>query len=278
MVQPMKHKSFLFNALALLFVAIIILSSCKKYEFDFYGTTSERTVYSSIVDDEFKVYYYLPPNLNPSEAYPVIFLLDGDWYFDDFSRELNDLIQGGLLEPVILVGIGYPDNIDEKRFRDYTFPTDPEYELVNGEADKFRRFLREELIPEIAMDYPTDTSKYVLAGHSLGGLNTLYNMLQANSPFSSYIAVSSSVWWSDAYLFGLEEAYFKLSTNLPAKTYLAVGGDEPPSMTILNTELTDRLKSRNYNGFRLKSEIFDGASHSQVPMIGFRKGIQFVLN
>ena len=266
------------NRIPFLIVLIIGLISCEKHEFDFQGTKSESDFHSSIIDDDFNIYTFLPANYNSNSEYPVIFLLDGDWYFEDFVFELNDLIQGGQIEPSILIGIGYQSNVDEKRFRDYTFPQDPDYDIANGEADKFSQFLKDELIPQIESDYSTDSTRMILMGHSLGGLNTLYNMLQVNSPFNGFVAVSSSIWWNNGFLFGMEEQFFNDTSNLPANTYIAVGGDEPPSMTILNEELIERLNTRNYSGLRLDSEFFKGASHSQVPMIGFKKGIQFVLN
>jgi predicted alpha/beta superfamily hydrolase len=50
------------------------------------------------------------------------------------------------------------DNIDEKRFRDYTFPQDPDYDIANGEADKFSQFMKDELIPQIKSEYSTDST------------------------------------------------------------------------------------------------------------------------
>ena len=164
------------------------------------------------------------------------------------------------------------------RFRDYTFPEDPEYDIVNGDADRFSQFLKEELVPKIEADYSVDRSKMVLMGHSLGGLNTLYNMLQLDSPFMGYVAVSSSIWWNNGFLFGIEEQFFTDATDLPANLYISVGGDEPPSMTALNEAFIERLNTRNYDRLKLESQFFEGASHSQVPMIGFKNGIQFVLN
>lgn len=269
--KKMKKRVFLL-------ILVIGLGACEKQDFDFQGLKTESSLYSNLIDDDFKIYTYLPANYNSNNDYPVVFLLDGHWYFEDFTNELSDLIQSGNIDPVILIGIGYQANIDEKRFRDYTFPQDPEYDIENGQADKFSAFMKDELIPQIESQYSTDSSQYVLMGHSLGGLHTLYNMLTVNSPFSGYVAVSSSIWWSNGFLFGLEEQLFNDTIDLSANTYIAVGGDEPPSMTILNEELIERLTTRNYNSLMLESEFFTGASHSQVPMIGFKNGLQFVLN
>jgi predicted alpha/beta superfamily hydrolase len=255
----------------------VFLWSCSPYEFELQGTKSTVGVYSTIVDDEFQLYTYLPPNDGQFDQLPVIFLLDGDWYFDGLVRELNELIQDGRIPPVMLIGIGYQKGTNEKRFRDYTFPEDPEYDISNGRADKFSRFLTEELLPLAKSEHPIDTTNMIIMGHSLGGLNALFNMFQINQPFSACVAISSSLWWQNGHVFGLEERFYEQHKDLPARVFLAVGGDEPPSMTILQEELTERLYSRNYSGLELRSEFFKGASHSQVPMKGFKKGIEFVL-
>jgi predicted alpha/beta superfamily hydrolase len=181
-----SNKKRKMNKTVFLLILVIGIASCEKQEFDFQGSKTESSLYSNLIDDDFNIYTYLPENYNSNSEYPVIFLLDGNWYFEDFALELNDLIQGGQIQPSILIGIGYQSNIDEKRFRDYTFPQDPDYDIANGEADKFSQFLKDELIPQIKSEYSTDSTKMILMGHSLGGLNTLYNMLQINSPFNGY--------------------------------------------------------------------------------------------
>ena len=149
------------NRIIPILVVLIGLVSCENYEFDLQGSSSEASLYSSTIEDDFKSYTYLPANYDADTEYPVIFLLDGDWYFEDFVRELNDLILDEQVEPSILIGIGYSDNINLNRFRDYTFPEDPEYDIVNGDADRFSQFLKEELVPKIEADYSVDRSKMV---------------------------------------------------------------------------------------------------------------------
>lgn len=255
---------------------VLGLTACQRQEFD--ALTSTETLYSEVIKDDFKIRTYLPSDYNASEVYPVIFLLDGNWYFNKFTNEVHELVEAGELEASIIVGIGYEEKINEKRFRDYTFPQDARFDILNGEADNFSAFLKDELIPKIKAAYSIDDSQLILMGHSLGGLNTLFNMLQTDSPFSGYAAVSSSVWWNDGFLFGIEEAFAEKTTTLAAKAFIAVGGDEPPSMTILNEEMAERLKARNYEGLEVQSAFFSGASHSQVPMKGFIDGIKFILN
>lgn len=265
--------------LILLLIASIGLFSCDKSEFDFQGSNSKTILHSEIVNDDFEIHTYLPQGYSEAKDYPVVFLLDANWYFDSFTKELSDLIQGNDVEPVILIGIGYPDDIDTKRLRDYTYPVDIDLDEESGQAEKFSQFLHTELLPKIEADYGTDTERYTLMGHSLGGFNVLYNLLTTpNHKFSSYVAVSASIWWEEGYLFGMEQSLSDDLSTLDAKVFIGAGEDETPSIPVLNLEMIDRLKSRNYSGFQLHSKLYQGASHSQVPMVGFSDGLKFVLN
>lgn len=264
------------------FCFIIVLLSCGcsnnslSPDLNFVFTT--EVFESNVVGDSYQLDLYLPGDYNPSEPYPVIFLLDGNWYFEDFTNELVELVEDKAIPSSILVSIGYLDGHEEKRFRDYTFPADPEYDWATGKADLFSQFLEQELIPKIKNEYATDKTQYVLMGHSLGGFNTLYNLFQATSSFNGFVAVSASIWWRNAYLFSLEEMQLEKEPGINTKVHISFGGDEPPSMTILNEEMVERLQTQMSSDFRIDSKTFKGASHSQVAMPGFVEGIQFVLN
>ena len=64
-------------------------------------------------------------------------------------------------------------------------------------ANEFRRFLIEELRPQIAAAHQVDPSREALFGYSLGGLFVLDTLLQHPGAYRSYIASSPSIWWND---------------------------------------------------------------------------------
>ena len=72
--------------------------------------------YSDRVEDSYKVYISLPIGYDPQypDGYPVIYLLDADWYFDGSSARIGDggvagivssLSESGRIPRAILVGI-----------------------------------------------------------------------------------------------------------------------------------------------------------------------------
>lgn len=272
----------------------VFFTSCKKQEFN---TTSLKTeiFHSTIVDDEYKLFYILPKDYSSSISYPVIFFLDGNWYYEFFQEEVNSLIESGAIPPCIVIGIGYPfdggykdlcphctdkeDDVLIPRFRDFTYPTVETWTIPTGEGDAFAEFLNEELIPKVEIEYSIDTSKLYLMGHSLGGLNMFYNMFEyPNSKFEGYAALSASLYWGEGATFQLEENYSLNHTDLNTKLYVAYGTSESGSLAVHNAELIDRIEGRSFPSLTFKTEVFKGASHRQVSWEGFRNGMIFFFN
>lgn len=127
---------------------------------------------------------------------PVLYMLDGG-INEDFLH-IAGLVQisvaNGTMRPFLLVGIE-----NTERRRDLTGPTDDPEDLAIaprvGESAKFRRFLRDELLVEIARRYDV-TDERAIVGESLAGLFVVETLMVAPDMFSTYIAVDPSVWWN----------------------------------------------------------------------------------
>jgi len=67
------------------------------------------TQFSESVKDTFYIQVQLPNGYykHPDKKYPTVFLVDGNFYFPMMASILNQYKIAGLLEPVILVGVGY---------------------------------------------------------------------------------------------------------------------------------------------------------------------------
>lgn len=265
-----------FLCLTLLFLSV---HGCQKEKLSQLGIYVEETYRSDQLAEDFKIFTFLPSGYLEQNSYPVIFLMDAEWYFEKMARELEVMMESGQLPDCILVGIGYQDFDESKRFRDYTFPADSEYDIITGEANQYHDFLEKDLIPYLEAKYSIDANQRILMGHSLGGLNAVYALLRQAVPvFTGIVAISPSLWWSDQRTFGLEKDFWQSGNDLSAKVYIAVGTDEPPSMTILARELSDRLLKRNYSDLDLKFSFYEGASHGQTPIRGFSDGLTFIFN
>lgn len=160
------------------------------------GTT--HPLASRILGDTREVNVRLPAGYAATKGpYPVVYLLDGG-VEQDFQHiaglaQLGDLSQ--TFGPFILVGVQ-----TKSRRAELTPPTtDPRYRMAfpeAGGADRFRRFLAEEVFPFIASRYAVGPRRAVL-GESLAGLFVVDTLLREPGLFQDYIAVSPSLWWDD---------------------------------------------------------------------------------
>src|SRR5579862_9073769 len=124
-----------------------------------------------------------PFNDTPAK-WPVVYVLDGNWYFGMVTDIIRPMAWCGSTNDAIVVGIGYaedPDpieafrdsftrrNLDLTPVQDEAAEKDMEEQkrpAPTGDAGKFHQFIKEELIPFIEQTYRADPSRRILAGHS----------------------------------------------------------------------------------------------------------------
>ena len=153
-------------------------------------------------------------------------------------------------------------------------------DVKTGGGGNFYKFIKQELIPLIDREYRTDPAKRILAGHSHGGLFTLFAMFQEPGLFSNYIASSPSLNFAEKAMFTLESDNAKKHKSLPAQIFLSVGDMEEDADT---TDLTDMLRfaalleSRKYKGFSLTKQVFLDNNHCEVPAAAFLAGLKMAL-
>jgi predicted alpha/beta superfamily hydrolase len=258
-----------------------------------------KTLYSKSVDQEYKILIALPMNYAESnERYPVLYVLDADMafaYVTDLVRSAASLRALGILSSdplplyvpnLIVVGIGYPVTwFDQPRLwwslrtRDLT-PTqnlDDARGLrmegtSGGNAGKFLRFMRDELMPYVNLGYRTDPNDSTIVGHSGGGLFGLYVLFHQPETFRRYVVSSPSLWWDKKVIFEYEREYASKHTELPAKLFLSVGSLEMQMVSNLK-ELVEILEQRKYRGLEWESHVFEDEGHISVWGTAICRGI-----
>jgi hypothetical protein len=153
---------------------------------------------SKVLGERRVINVYVPPGYETSSArYPVLYMPDGGMN-EDFPHVVGSVdvsIKNAVIRPVIVVGIQ-----NTERRRDLVGPTAIAEEQAMapnaGGADRFRRFLRDEVKPLIAARYRT-TAESALIGESLAGLFVVETFLVEPTLFDGYIAVDPSVWWNE---------------------------------------------------------------------------------
>jgi predicted alpha/beta superfamily hydrolase len=159
------------------------------------------TVESRALGEARRINVYTPPGYRAvSPALPVLYMPDGglDEDFPHVANTVDSLIARGTIRPVIVVGIP-----NTERRRDLTGPTrvatDSAIAPRVGGSAVFRRFLREELMPEVERRYRTTPERGII-GESLAGLFIVETFLEDPALFTHYVALDPSLWWNQGAL------------------------------------------------------------------------------
>src|SRR5690606_6727817 len=168
------------------------------------------TLKSDFSSESYSIFVRLPKRYSKQkkQTYPVIYLLDGNAYFDAVASSVDGYIQRKKLsvDPIV-VGIGYENAyvMDSLRNRDYTYPEalPADSFKISGRGDKFYTFIQTKLIPYIDSAYRTDKTNRTIMGHSFGGYFVLYALtchLKDVAIFNNFVAASPSIYYHDYYL------------------------------------------------------------------------------
>lgn len=264
----MKFESVLL-AVSILFIGIsAVASNDKTFEIP-------RTKIVVIQDSGTKRFYELhiqmPREYTTDKKYPVVYMTDSLYTFPITAGAARFPINFGKMENVMFVGISWETNFrpDLSRQRDYT-PTDssPGFRDASGQADKHLAFIRNDVMHYIDRNYSTDITKKTYVGNSFGGLLGAYILLTEPETFDNYILGSPSIWWDNKYILKLASQTDKLTANVSANVFIAVGSEETArsantkhDMVVDARAFHAQLKSRNLKNLSLKLQIIDSANH-----------------
>ena len=230
----------------------------------------ERTTFrSAILDAEYPVVIYRPGGYERStDRYPVLVLLDGDGHFHHASGVVDFLVSNQRIPPMIVVGVG-----NRNRTRDLTPPTDdPQMRARTGGADRFLRFLSDELLPYI--DQSNRTLDYrVLVGHSFGGLFALHALVSRPEVFDGYISISPSTWWNGQALVSGMPAFLASHPGLRASLYMTTGNEGGEMLTSAQ-RLAEALKQGAPASMQWEFHHMPEESHGSIPHRSLYDGLE----
>lgn len=239
---------------------------------------------------------WLPPQFNVDQAYPVIYMHDGQMLFDanttwnsqewQVDEVAGKLIQQQTVSPFIVVAIwNGGENRHSEYFPQKPFSAMPEplqqqlYQSKRGESqllftkqvysDAYLKFIVTELMPVIETKYRVKADSSYLMGSSMGGLISWYGLLEYPDKFAGAACLSTH-WPGDftaennpipAYF----QQYIKQNINklTKQKLYFDYGTATldawyPP----LQAEI-DNLLTHSYPMQFWTSKLFTGADHSE---------------
>jgi predicted alpha/beta superfamily hydrolase len=226
---------------------------------------------SKFLRNQRDIVVYVPPDYDqqPERRYPVLYLHDGQNLFDaatafngqdwHVAQTADYAISAGLVEPLIVVGLY---NTGKTRLREYTPTSVPR--LGGGRADRYAKFLIEEVKPVVDRDYRTrqEASQTGIGGSSLGGLVSIYLGLKFSNVFSKIAALSPSVWWNQRVILRFAQA---APVEPRPRIWLDIGTREGPRIVDDVEKFRDVLLSKGWQYDRdLHYERAEGAEHNEA--------------
>jgi predicted alpha/beta superfamily hydrolase len=221
------------------------------------------TIDSAILKETRRINVYLPPGYNqsPNTRLPVLYMPDGG-IAEDFLH-VAGLVQVSVgnetMRPFILVGIE-----NTERRRDMTGPTVNEKDKkiaprVGGSA-AFRKFIRDELMPQVKRRYRT-TDETAIVGESLAGLFVVETFLLEPDLFDTYIAFDASLWWNNQKLVGDAPELLRSRPKTEKTLYFASSGDDTGEIT---QRFAEALGKNAPSGIRWQYEKMPDEKHSTI--------------
>lgn len=217
------------------------------------------------LDRQRRIWIYLPPDYeSSSKYYPVLYMQDGQNLFDastSFGQEwqvdesLNQLFEQG--DPgVIVVGI---DNGGGNRLNEYTPWSNPTY--GGGEGEAYVNFLVETLKPYIDSNYRTRPEREYtgIIGSSLGGLISMYAVINRQDIFSKAGIFSPSFWFTDEVYRLVEE----LGKQEDLRIYMIGGVTESSSMVNDLNRMYSSLRTVGFQTEELQLLTHQDGQHSE---------------
>jgi predicted alpha/beta superfamily hydrolase len=177
---------------------------------------------SEILGESRTVYLHLPESYKEGTArYPVLYVLDGEDYFEPFAGMVKYLSLYEMIPEMIVVAVGHGDRMKEFTFTKANAATGDW--PTSGGAESFRRFLADEVIPYIDSSFRTHPFR-ILAGHSLAGLFAVETLIRSPSTFQATIALSPSLYWNQFEWLKNAESFLSKSASL--KHFLFIMGEQ----------------------------------------------------
>ncbi len=262
----------------------------------------------------YQIFVSLPKAPPPASGYPVLYVLDADTHF----ATLADTVRMGerSLGPVVVVGIGYPNEADvDNRAFDLTpkagsdpaswSPASRKWSPPGGGAEAFFDFIESDLKPVIASSFKIDATRQALFGHSLGGLFVLHVLFSHPDAFSTYVAASPSIWWSGRHILTEAAPFLKAQAGTGGHLHrllIAVGalesqlspeqlrnkatGGQVPDVEEMKeldmvgsaAALAAGLRRANSSALKVEYVMFPDETHLSIVPAYLSRGARFALN
>lgn len=231
---------------------------------DNWVVTPKHTLYKLQIDVS------MLPESEKLQNLPVIYVTDGQWRRMD-HKYIHYLTYKKMIPPVVVVGVGYPEEYDAGQVRITDLISQP---------GNFLAELETEIIPQVEKKYGTDPKQRFLFGASAGGhfaaYSFLMNSLNSNPVFRGYIGSSSYFPGTDVNQLGKELA--SEERELDTYLYLTYGSKEGYfDFASPNKKLYNNLENKNIKKLHFWHHVYPGSDHFTNTRLTLIDGLRLFL-
>ena len=267
---------------SLLFVSIAISYSQNQiHQFEIKSKSVEGEIYPIEIT--------LPDGYDSTKKYPIVYFTDAWFGSHSFSGTYKRLRMAGVIEPIIVVGIGTIGDMSDwrmERLRDLTPTNIPDYDYpdslvigskgISGGAANFLSFIKNELIPAVEEKYPSDTLNRGFVGYSLGGLFGAYILSSEPQIFQHYLLGSPSLRYDHFVMINRFKGINPDKLSSVKSIFISVGEEESGDYLKGFADFRDIILKMNLPDIRLKSIIVEGEGHLLASSTAMVKGLKFM--
>ena len=176
-----------------------------------------------------------------------------------------------------IVGISYgSDKFEDGNYRSTDYTAKSSERDYWGGADKFQRFLSDELLPFVERTYRSRGDRRVIFGQSIGGQFVLYTALTRPDLFWGHIASNPALHRNLPFFL---QAHGKAGiTGEQPKLFVASGSEDDPRFRLPTLEWIEHWSENGPTPWQLKTMTLEGHTHMSAPPASFRQGMTWLFS
>lgn len=212
------------------------------------------TITSKVLNQEREVNVYLPDGHDDATTkYPVLYILDGQWYFTNGVAIQKSLRTPGPLPEMIVVGIQNQNPLRRT--------------LFGEDRDKFLSFLEKEVFSFVENTFKASDER-VLFGWEASAYFACYALLNDKQLFNATIATNGAYVTPE-----MIDEYSKLNTT--TKKYLFIAGSTKDIYSIDESDFSgNSLKEASTNNLVWEYRLFNDEVHESLAHLALYHGLQ----
>lgn len=223
---------------------------------------------SSVYEKDIEIFISLPAGYeNSGKSYPVFYGIHSNHLL---SAVITATLRMGSIPPSIYV------HIIDYNSGDF-LPTPATGQSDTGNAERLKKFFREELIPHVNRNYRTENFRVIQAS-AWGGVFCLYTLMTEPELFNAYLATNP--WFiydsENKYILNLASDCFNNQNLKNRFLFMSAGNDNDPGLRESFIEFDSLLNKIKPAGLNYKSATWPEEDHQSVIHVSTWRGLKWV--